>query len=116
MTKAHDIGLRTLRHAETGEVGYEVMVGGGLCAWGLARLGKVERHDARLLGASFAQVGEFSFVLAGVGVAAGLMTRPTHDLVLAAALISIALNPFVLRLADAFDRRRPNVGAALPAH
>ena len=76
-----------------------VVIGGGLLAWALARLGRVERADARLIGASFAQIGEFSFVLAGVGVATGLMSRATHDLILAAALISIALNPFVLRLA-----------------
>lgn len=92
-----------------------VMVGGGGLAWALARLGGIDRAGARLLGASFAQIGEFSFVLAGVGVATHLMSRPTHDLVLAAALLSIALNPIVLRLADRLDRRRADPAAALPA-
>ena len=89
-----------------------VMLGGGLCAWALARLGRVEASGARLLGASFGQIGEFSFVLAGVGLAAKLISRGTHDLVLAAALLSIALNPFVLRLADRLGRAR---GPAAPA-
>ena len=82
-----------------------VIFGGSVLAWALARLGRVPASDARLLGASFGQIGEFSFVLAGVGVATKLMSRDTHDLVLAAALISIALNPFVLRAADALGRR-----------
>lgn len=88
-----------------------VMVGGGVLAWALARLGRVEAAGARLLGASFGQIGEFSFVLAGVGVATKLMSRETHDLVLAAALLSIALNPFALRLVDAIDRRRADPAA-----
>ena len=46
-------------------------------------------------------------MLAGVGVTTRLMSRGTHDLVLAAALLSIALNPLVLRLADRLGRRRP---------
>ncbi len=92
-----------------------VMVGATVLAWLLARMGRVPPKDARLLGASFGQIGEFSFVLAGVGVATKLMSRETHDLVLAAALLSIALNPFVLRLANAIDRRRAQPAIALPA-
>lgn len=89
-----------------------VVVGGGLLAWALARLGRVEGRSARLIGAAFGQIGEFSFVLAGVGVATGLMSRPTHDLVLAAALLSIAVNPILLRLLDAAERRRPEAAQA----
>ena len=92
-----------------------VVVGGGGLAWALARLGRVERRDARLLGAAFGQIGEFSFVLAGVGVATGLMSRPTQDLVLAAALLSIAVNPILLRGLDALERRRADPATALPA-
>ena len=92
-----------------------VIVGGTACAWGLARLGRVPPRDARLLGAGFGQIGEFSFVLAGLGVTTKLMSRETHDLVLAAALLSIALNPFALRLVDALDRRRAEPATALPA-
>ena len=46
-----------------------------------------------------AQIGEFSFVLAGLGLQLEVMSPETYNLILAAALISIALNPFLLRLA-----------------
>ena len=47
------------------------------------------------MAASLAQIGEFSFILAGLGVALGVLPSAGMSLVLAGALISIALNPFV---------------------
>jgi CPA2 family monovalent cation:H+ antiporter-2 len=44
------------------------------------------------VGASLAQIGEFSFILAGLGVSLGLLTPAGQSLILAGALISIALN------------------------
>jgi CPA2 family monovalent cation:H+ antiporter-2 len=44
-----------------------------------------------------AQIGEFSFVLAGLGVQLQVMAMETYNLILAGALISIAVNPFLLR-------------------
>jgi CPA2 family monovalent cation:H+ antiporter-2 len=44
-----------------------------------------------------AQIGEFSFVLAGMGRQLGVMSAETYNLILGAALITIALNPFLLR-------------------
>ena len=41
------------------------------------------------------QIGEFSFILAGLGVSAGLLPREGQDIILAAALVSITLNPLV---------------------
>ncbi|HMO44136.1 MAG TPA: hypothetical protein PKB04_12635, partial [Phenylobacterium sp.] len=62
-------------------------------------------HSASLtIAASLAQIGEFSFILAGVGLGVGIMGREAHDLVIAAALISILANPFVFRLADRLSR------------
>jgi len=45
------------------------------------------------LSASLAQIGEFSFILAGLGVTLGLMTAEGQDLILAGAILSITLNP-----------------------
>jgi CPA2 family monovalent cation:H+ antiporter-2 len=45
--------------------------------------------------ASLAQIGEFSFILAGLGLSLGLLPVEGMSLILAGALISIALNPFV---------------------
>jgi CPA2 family monovalent cation:H+ antiporter-2 len=47
------------------------------------------------VGASLAQIGEFSFILAGLGAAYGLMSQEGRDLILAGAILSIMLNPVV---------------------
>lgn len=61
---------------------------------------KLERGVTLIVAASLAQIGEFSFILAGVGLKLKIMSRDTHDLILAAALLSIVLNPFAFRLVD----------------
>ncbi len=48
---------------------------------------------ALTISASIAQIGEFSFILAGLGVVLGVMPSAARDLILAAALISILANP-----------------------
>jgi K+:H+ antiporter len=48
-----------------------------------------------LTGLGLAQIGEFSFVLAGIGTARGLIPAQIADVILAAALISMLLAPFV---------------------
>jgi monovalent cation:H+ antiporter-2, CPA2 family len=50
---------------------------------------------ALMVSASLAQIGEFSFILAGLGIALGLLPAEARDLVLAGALLSITLNPLV---------------------
>lgn len=89
-----------------------VLVGKSLAALAITTLFRMPRRDGFLVAASLAQIGEFSFILAGVGLALGVMGRETHDLILAAALISIVANPFVFRLADWLCRRPSD---ALPA-
>ena len=59
---------------------------------------------ALTISASLAQIGEFSFILAELGVGLGLMPKEGRDLILAGAIISIILNPFVFSLCD---RARP---------
>jgi len=49
-------------------------------------------NTALTVGASLAQIGEFSFILAGMGVSLGLLGTEGQTLILAGALISIALN------------------------
>ncbi|NTV11565.1 MAG: Kef family K(+) transporter [Zoogloea sp.] len=52
-------------------------------------------NTALMVAASLAQIGEFSFILAGLGMSLNLLPKEGQSLVLAGALISIALNPFV---------------------
>ncbi|MDO8900786.1 MAG: cation:proton antiporter [Phenylobacterium sp.] len=83
-----------------------VVVGKSAAALAITSLFRLEKRSSLMIAASLAQIGEFSFILAGVGVSAGLMARETHDLVLAGALISILANPFVFRLADRLGRSK----------
>ncbi len=53
---------------------------------------------AAMVGASLAQIGEFSFILAGLGISLQLMPTVGRDLILAGAILSILLNPFAFRL------------------
>ena len=55
--------------------------------------------------AGLAQVGEFSFILATLGLSLGLIPDDAFQLVVAAALVSITLNPFVFRLVEPVERR-----------
>jgi CPA2 family monovalent cation:H+ antiporter-2 len=66
--------------------------------------------------AALAQVGEFSFILAGLGIAFGLMPPEGASLILAGALISITLNQFAFVVADkvnAFVASHPGLKAKL---
>jgi CPA2 family monovalent cation:H+ antiporter-2 len=53
-----------------------------------------------------AQIGEFSFVLAGMGRTLGVVSDETYNLILGAALITIALNPFLLRFVPALPPKQ----------
>jgi monovalent cation:H+ antiporter-2, CPA2 family len=59
---------------------------------------------AATIAVSLAQIGEFSFILAGLGVTLGLMPEHGRELILAGAIISIVLNPMLF---FALDRARP---------
>ncbi|MCU0627480.1 MAG: cation:proton antiporter [Gemmatimonadaceae bacterium] len=74
-------------------------------AWLVLRLLRHPVGEARWIAASLGQIGEFSFILAGLGVSLGLLPTEGRQLVLAGALLSIVLNPLLLRLAERADRR-----------
>ena len=86
-----------------------VMVGKSAAALAITAVFRLDRRTSLTVAASLAQIGEFSFILAALGMTLGVMTRETHDLILAAALISIALNPFVFALADRLGRDPPQL-------
>lgn len=77
-----------------------VLVSGAAAAIVVARLASVDRGGAGLLAAALPQIGEFSFVIAGLAVSIGAMSAATRGLIVAAAILSIALNPALLWLAD----------------
>jgi len=61
---------------------------------------------ALMIGASLAQIGEFSFILANLGVALGLLPEHGRDLVLAGAMLSILANPALFAAVDRLKSRR----------
>ena len=72
-----------------------VVVGKSLAAFLIVLLFRYPVATALTVSASLAQIGEFSFILAAMGVSLGLLPPEGRDLILAGALISITLNPFV---------------------
>lgn len=57
-----------------------------------------------VVAAGLAQVGEFSFIVAGEGVAQGLMSNATYNVVLAVAVVSIMLNPLAFGTIDRVEK------------
>lgn len=82
-----------------------VVVGKTLAALAITAAFRLDRATSLTVGASLAQIGEFSFILAALSMYLGAMSRETHDLILSAALLSITLNPFLFRLIDSFGAR-----------
>ncbi|WP_153115781.1 cation:proton antiporter [Rhodocyclus tenuis] len=72
-----------------------IIVGKTLAAIGLVLALRYPLGTAMTVGASLAQIGEFSFILAGLGVALDLLPKDGQSLILAGALISIAANSLV---------------------
>lgn len=72
-----------------------IMVGKTLAAMALVLFFRYPLNTALTVGASLAQIGEFSFILATLGVSLQLLSLDGQNLILAGALISITLNSFV---------------------
>ena len=70
-----------------------IMVGKSIAALALVLAFRYPLNTALTVAASLAQIGEFSFILAGLGLSLGLLPQEGMSLILAGALISIALNP-----------------------
>jgi len=70
-----------------------IMIGKSLAAFLIVILFRHPVRTALTVSASLAQIGEFSFILAGLGMAYGLLPADGRDLILAGAILSIALNP-----------------------
>ncbi|MCC7360899.1 MAG: cation:proton antiporter [Anaerolineales bacterium] len=74
---------------------------------------------ALVVAAGLSQIGEFSFIVGQAGLALGLLHSDQYSLILAGALLSITLNPFMFNLVDPVERwlqRRPSLWARLNRH
>jgi CPA2 family monovalent cation:H+ antiporter-2 len=65
-------------------------------------------HPARtalIVAAGLSQIGEFSFIVGQAGLTLGVLSQSQYSLILASAIISIAVNPWMFRLVDPVERR-----------
>ncbi len=90
-----------------------IVVGKSLAAWGIVRAFGKPNATALTISASLAQIGEFSFILAGLGLALGVLPPEGQDLILAGALLSIMCNPLVFALLDRWQAREDARAAAM---
>jgi CPA2 family monovalent cation:H+ antiporter-2 len=72
-----------------------IVIGKSLAAYAIVRLLKHDHRTAITAAASLAQIGEFSFILASLGTGLQILPPEGRDLILAGALISIFVNPFI---------------------
>ena len=70
-----------------------IVIGKSLAALAIVLAFRYPLGTAMTVAVSLAQIGEFSFILAGLGMALGLLPEEGRDLILAGALLSILLNP-----------------------
>ena len=93
-----------------------IIFGKSLAAFLLVLAFRYPLNTAITVSASLAQIGEFSFILAGLGVALGLLPIEGQSLILAGAIISIALNPLLFHAiepAQAWIRSRSTIARLL---
>ncbi|MFO0074341.1 MAG: cation:proton antiporter [Gemmatimonas sp.] len=72
-----------------------ILVGNAIWSTVLMILLRHPFASAVRIGAAFGQIGEFSFIMAALGVSLGVLAEEGRSLILAAALVSIVLNPLL---------------------
>jgi CPA2 family monovalent cation:H+ antiporter-2 len=87
-----------------------VMIGTPVTSMVLVLCFRYPLNTAFLVGASLSQIGEFSFILAALGVSLGILPAHGQSLIVAAAILTIAANPLVFaatRPLQSWIRARP---------
>jgi CPA2 family monovalent cation:H+ antiporter-2 len=87
-----------------------VVVAKAVAAFGIVAVLGYPVRIGLTVAAALAQIGEFTFILATLGLSLGLLPDTAFQLVVAGSITSITLNPFVFRLVDPIEnwlRQRP---------
>ena len=90
-----------------------ILIGTPLVAFPILLAFKQPVATALIIAAGMAQIGEFSFILVGLGVGLDLLDERIRDLVLGASILSIFLNPilfFAVNRFNAWAEQRKSVG------
>ncbi|APO94783.1 YbaL family putative K(+) efflux transporter [Xanthomonas vesicatoria] len=83
-----------------------ITLGKSLAAFVIVRAFGHPTGTALTISTSLAQIGEFSFILAGLGVQLAILPETGRDLILAGALLSIVANPFLFSWLDRWQARQ----------
>jgi CPA2 family monovalent cation:H+ antiporter-2 len=81
-----------------------ILFGKSLAAFVLVLALRYPLNTAITVSASLAQIGEFSFILAALGMSLGLLPELGQNLILAGAIVSIAVNPLMFKLAGPLEK------------
>ncbi len=91
-----------------------IVVGKSVAAYFIVRAFGHSRSTAFTVSASLAQIGEFSFILIGIGIGFGMVPKESRDLVLAGAIVSIMLNPLIFTFLERLAQEKPDAPLARP--
>jgi CPA2 family monovalent cation:H+ antiporter-2 len=93
-----------------------IVIGKSLAAFLIVIAFRYPAGTALMISASLAQIGEFSFILAELGIGLGLLPEQGRDLILAGAILSIVLNPLAFTAVDWLrPRLEGRIGVPAPA-
>ncbi|MCP3018094.1 YbaL family putative K(+) efflux transporter [Cupriavidus basilensis] len=92
-----------------------IVVGKSLAALCIVRVFGHSTRTGMTIAVSLAQIGEFSFILAGLGVYLKILPERGHALILAGALLSIVLNPLLFHLLDRYTAKHAGEADPQPA-
>ncbi|MBM6868181.1 cation:proton antiporter [Collinsella tanakaei] len=87
-----------------------IMVGKWVINMALGALFAAGARTSLTIAAGLSQIGEFSFIIGQTGMALGVLSADQYSLILGGAVVSIALNSFVLKLVDPLCARMERVG------
>ncbi|MCZ2328631.1 YbaL family putative K(+) efflux transporter [Bartonella sp. F02] len=85
-----------------------IILGKSVIAFFIIKAFRYSNGTAFTISASLAQIGEFSFILAGLGSNFRLLNDDARDLILGGAILSILLNPLVFLIIDRIKKRLEN--------
>jgi CPA2 family monovalent cation:H+ antiporter-2 len=92
-----------------------IIVGKSAAAYLIVRAFGHSRSTAFTVSASLAQIGEFSFILIGIGIGLNMVPKESRDLILAGAIVSIMVNPFVFTLLERLSADKETAANDTPA-
>ncbi|AIR68880.1 YbaL family putative K(+) efflux transporter [Dickeya fangzhongdai] len=79
-----------------------IVIGKSMAAFVLVHMFGHSKRTALTISVSLAQIGEFAFILAGLGISLGMLSENGRNLVLAGAILSIMLNPLLFAMLERY--------------